>query len=149
MERWGKYWVIYYIVFLAVLAALLSRHWGAVNWEDGSYVFLLAAIFGLSAGVALTFTICTELGGRMVLLIPGAINKLKDEGRKEGQAEGLKEGLKEGRKEGQAEGLKEGLKEGRKEGLEEANQKWLGWNERRMAAERAGLPFDEPPPAGP
>ena len=121
VERWGKYWVIYYIVFLAVLAVLLSRHWGAVNWGDGSYVFLLAAIFGLSAGVALTFTICTELGGRMVLLIPGAINKLKDEGRKEG----------------------------RKEGLEEANQKWVGWNERRMAAERAGLPFDEPPPAGP
>lgn len=131
MERWGKYWVIYYIVFLAVLAALLSRHWGAVNWGDGSYVFLLAAIFGLSAGVALTFTICTELGGRMVLLIPGAINKLKDAGRKEGQEEGRKEGLKEGRKEGQ----------------EEANQKWVGWNERRMAAERAGLPFDEPPPA--
>lgn len=141
MERWGKYWVIYYIVFLAVLALLLSRHWGAVNWGDGSYVFLLAAIFGLSAGVALTFTICTELGGRMVLLIPGAINKLKDEGRKEGQAEGRKEGLKEG--------LKEGRKEGRKEGQEEANQKWVGWNERRMAAERAGLPFDEPPPAGP
>ena len=139
MERWGKYWVIYYIVFLAVLAALLSRHWGAVNWGDGSYVFLLAAIFGLSAGVALTFTICTELGGRMVLLIPGAINKLKDEGRKEGQEEGRKEGLKEGRKEGQA--------EGRKEGQAEANQKWVGWNERRMAAERAGLPFDEPPPA--
>ncbi len=113
VERWGKYWVIYYIVFLAVLAALLSRHWGAVNWGDGSYVFLLAAIFGLSAGVALTFTICTELGGRMVLLIPGAINKLKDEGRKE------------------------------------ERRQWVGWNERRMAAERAGLPFDEPPPAGP
>ena len=117
MERWGKYWVIYYIVFLAVLAALLSRHWGAVNWGDGSYVFLLAAIFGLSAGVALTFTICTELGGRMVLLIPGAINKLKDAGRKEGQRE--------------------------------ERRQWVGWNERRMAAERAGLPFDEPPPAGP
>lgn len=113
VERWGKYWVIYYIVFLAVLAVLLSRHWGAVNWDDGSYVLLLAAIFGLSAGVALTFTICTELGGRMVLLIPGAINKLKDEGRKE------------------------------------ERRQWVGWNERRMDAERAGLPFDEPPPAGP
>lgn len=113
MERWGKYWVIYYIVFLAVLAFLLSRHWGGLNWEGESYVFLLAAIFGLSAGVALTFTICTELGGRMVLLIPAAINKLKDEGRKE------------------------------------ANREWVGWNERRMAAERDGLPFDEPPPAGP
>ena len=49
----------------------------------------------------------------MVLLIPAAINKLKDEGRKE------------------------------------ANREWVGWNERRMAAERDGLPFEEPPPAGP
>ena len=113
VERWGKYWVIYYIVFLVALAFLLGRHWGAVKWDDGSYVFLLAAIFGLSAGVALTFTICTELGGRMVLLIPEAVKKLKDEGRKE------------------------------------ERRHWVGWNERRMAAERDGLPFDEPPPAGP
>ena len=34
-------------------------------------------------------------------------------------------------------------------GRQEANQKWVAWNERRLAAERAGLPFDEPPPAGP
>lgn len=113
VERWGKYWVIYYIVFLAVLAFLLSRHWGALNWDNESHIFLLAAIFGLSAGVALTFTICTELGGRMVLLIPEAVRKLKDAGR------------------------------------QEERRAWVAWNERRQAAERAGLPFDEPPPAGP
>lgn len=83
-------------------------------WRAGeSYVLLLAAIFGVAAGLVLTFTICSEFLGRMVLLIPAAINKLKDEGRKE------------------------------------ANREWVGWNERRMAAERDGLPFDEPPPAGP
>lgn len=121
MERWGKYWVFYYIVFLAVLVFLLARHWGALKWEGESYVLLLAAIFGVAAGSALTFTICTEFGGRMVLLIPAAVRKLKAEGKAEGV----------------------------REGIQMANQRWVGWLERRSAAERDGLPFDEPPPAGP
>lgn len=118
MERWGKYWVFYYIVFLAVLVFLLVRHWDALKWEGESYVLLLAAIFGVAAGSALTFTICTEFGGRMVLLIPAAVRKLKAEGKAEGV----------------------------REGIQMANQRWVGWLERRSAAERAGLPFDEPPP---
>ena len=39
--------------------------------------------------------------------------------------------------------------EGRDEGQQELQQEWVAWNERRKAAERAGEPFDEPPPAGP
>ena len=35
------------------------------------------------------------------------------------------------------------------EGRREQHQEWVAWNRRRMAAEREGLPFDEPPPAGP
>ncbi len=30
--------------------------------------------------------------------------------------------------------------------LAENNRKWREWLERKAAAERAGLPFDEPPP---
>ena len=173
VERWGKYWVIYYIVFLAVLAYLLRRHWSALDWSDESYLFLLAAIFGVSAGTALTVTILSEFGVSMVLLIPSTYKWIKENGRKEGRQEGLAEGrqegraeglvagleegraeglvagLEEGRAEGLVAGLEEGLEKGHAEGLLQAHRDWAGWNERRAAAERAGLPFDEPPPAIP
>jgi hypothetical protein len=47
--------------------------------------------------------------------------------------------------------LKEKLREearaeGRAEGRAEINTAWQTWNERRMAAEANGEPFDEPPP---
>ena len=157
MERWGKYWVIYYIVFLAVLAFLLRRHWHALDWSDETYLFLLAAIFGVSAGAALTVTILSEFGVSIVLLIPSTYKWIKEKGHKEGIQEGLAEGRKEGHAEGlekgHAEGLVAGLKEGHAEGLEvglrQAHQDWAAWNERRAAAERSGLPFDEPPPSIP
>ena len=133
MERWGKYWVIYYIVFLVVLAFLLRRHWHALDWSDETYLLLLAAIFGVAAGAALTVTIISEFGVSIVLLIPSTYKWIKEKGHKEG----IQEGLAEGRK------------EGHEEGLRQAHQDWAGWNERRAAAERAGLPFDEPPPSIP
>ena len=141
VERWGKYWIIYYIVFLAVLAFLLRRHWHALDWSDETYLFLLAAIFGVSAGAALSVTILSEFGVSIVLLIPSTYKWIKEKGHKEGIQEGLAEGRKEGLKEGHAEGVAEGLRQ--------AHQDWAGWNERRAAAERAGLPFDEPPPSIP
>ena len=110
MERWGKYWVIYYGFFLAVLALLLARYWYALDWQDEAAIPFLAAIFGVAAGTALTITIIAEVLGRMVLLIPDAVRKLKAEG------------------------------------AAEANRKWRAWLERKAAAERDGLPFDEPPP---
>ena len=43
--------------------------------------------------------------------------------------------------------LKEKLREeARAEGRAEINTAWQTWNERRMAAEANGEPFDEPPP---
>ena len=36
---------------------------------------------------------------------------------------------------------------GREEGESAANRRWTEWNSRRVEAERAGVPFDEPPPA--
>ena len=141
MERWGKYWIIYYIVFLVVLAFLLRRHWHALDWSDETYLFLLAAIFGVSAGAALSVTILSEFGVSIVLLIPSTYKWIKEKGHKEGIQEGLAEGRKEGIKEGHAEGLEVGLRQ--------AHQDWAAWNERRAAAERAGLPFDEPPPSIP
>ena len=43
-------------------------------------------------------------------------------------------------------GRTEGFAEGRAKGLDEANSVWQEWNRRRIAAETAGQPFDEPPP---
>ena len=43
-------------------------------------------------------------------------------------------------------GRAEGRVEGRSEGRDEANSAWQEWNRRRIAAETAGEPFDEPPP---
>ena len=126
MERWGKYWVCYYGVFLAVLALLLARYWYALDWRDESWLPLLAAIFGVSAGTALTITIFAEGVGFMVLLIPDRVRKLRAEGR--------------------AEGLAKGLAEGRAEGLAQGRAEARAWLERKAAAEQAGLPFDEPPP---
>ena len=51
-----------------------------------------------------------------------------------------------GRAEGRAEGITEGRAEGVTVGRAEADQEWAGWLARKEAAERQGLPFDEPPP---
>ena len=41
------------------------------------------------------------------------------------------------------------IRELKEAGQRELQREWVAWNQRRMAAERDGLPFDEPPPAGP
>ncbi len=84
-------------------------------------MYLLAAILGLSAGVALMSAILVEVIGYMVLLIPARIKQLKAEGHAEGH----------------------------KAGREEERQEWLAWYERQQVAFREGIPFNEPPPAGP
>ena len=48
-----------------------------------------------------------------------------------------------------AEGRAEGRVEGRAEGRTEERLLWSEWNRRRMEAEAAGVPFDEPPPSKP
>lgn len=130
MERWGKYWVCYYGVFLAILASLLASYWSALDWRDESWLLLLAAIFGVSAGMALTITIIAEGVGFMVLLIPERVRKLRAEGEAIGFAKGEASGLAKGEAKGEASGL----------------AKARAWLERKAAAERAGLPFDEPFP---
>ena len=46
-------------------------------------LYALVAIFALAAGVALLAAILLEVMGRMVLLIPAAIKKIKEQGIKE------------------------------------------------------------------
>lgn len=42
--------------------------------------------------------------------------------------------------------LAAGKAEGRAEGVAERDRQWAAWNNRRIAAEAKGEPFDEPPP---
>lgn len=53
----------------------------------------------------------------------------------------------EGFAEGWAEGFVKGKAEGKAAGIIEQDRKWQGWFARREAAQQAGLPFAEPPPA--
>lgn len=84
-----RYWIIYYLVYLAVSGAGLWYYWSRLLWYwrqpvmENDSVYLLAAIFGAAVGIALGVAILLEVGGRMVLLIPAAVKKLKAEGREE------------------------------------------------------------------
>ena len=81
----GNYWVAYYLVYVAMAAwglwANRSRLDWSQLWQDD--VYLLAAVLGAAAGVALLTAIILEVLGRMVLLIPKAWNRAKREGRAE------------------------------------------------------------------
>ena len=88
-----RYWVIYYLVYLAAAGAGLWKYWPRLLWywrqpvlQDDS-IYLLAAIFGTAAGIALTTAIILEVSGRMVLLIPATVRKIKAQGRVEGRLE--------------------------------------------------------------
>jgi len=83
-------------------------------------------------------------GGKMVF--DTITEKFKQYERGVGIKIGRKQGREEGRAEGRGLGRAEGLAEGRAEGRAERQRAWEGWSERREAAFRAGLPFDEPPP---
>ena len=85
MRILDSYGIIYPLAFLVALALMLWLHWNALLHQDGP-TYLLAAIFGVAAGAALTFAILTELGGRTVLLIPKTVKRILRQGRAEGRA---------------------------------------------------------------
>ena len=131
LKRWKqwriKYWQgsnspLYGGVFLGIWSGLAVLYWSALEWRDESWVLLLAAMVGVSAGATLAINILVEVVGSMLQLIP----KVREAIRADAKAEGL------------AEGEAIGVVKGRAE--------VMAWLERKAAAERAGLPFDEPPP---
>lgn len=81
----GNYWVAYYLVYVAMAAWGLWENRNRLDWSQlwQDDVYLLAAILGAAAGVALLTAIILEVLGRMVLLIPKAWNRAKREGRQE------------------------------------------------------------------
>lgn len=82
----GEYWIAYYLCYVAIAAFGWSLNRSRLQWSQllrEDQVYLLAAIFGAAAGIALLAAIVLEVTGRMVLLIPKAWNKAKEEGRLE------------------------------------------------------------------
>ncbi len=90
LRRFARnYWLAYYFIYVGGVTVCLGRYWQRLWLDEG--ILWLAAIFGASAGFALLVVIILEVTGRMVLLIPAAVKKLKDEGREEGRREGRRE----------------------------------------------------------
>ena len=84
-ERYlGRYWVLYYALYVFGAAVLLCLYWGDVKVSP---LDTLAKLFAVSAGGSLLVTLIVEMGGRAVLLIPAAIRKYRREGRAEGSQE--------------------------------------------------------------
>lgn len=81
-----RYWVIYYLVYVAGVGIGLSRY-HPLQEQGKDELFALVAIFALAAGLALLVAIILEVLGRMVLLIPSEIKRLREQGRKEGRQE--------------------------------------------------------------
>ena len=75
-----RYWVFYYLVYIASSVFGVCWYWERLLCYD--WVLWLAAIFGASVGFALFVAIILEVSGRMVLLIPNAIKKIRADERK-------------------------------------------------------------------
>jgi hypothetical protein len=90
--------------------AILSKPQSIAEW---------AAIVTVSAGIATGLAITVEVIGKVVLLIPGTIKKIRQEG----------------------------IRQGIQQGLQQSNEKRKAWLGRKEATEAAGEPFTEPSPA--
>lgn len=90
-----RYWVVYYLVYVAGVAFGALRY-HPLREQGKDELFALVAIFALAAGLALLVAIIMEVLGRMVLLIPAAIRKIREQERKR-MAEALaKAGVRSG-----------------------------------------------------
>ena len=97
-------------------------------------VAMLILIYSIATTIAMDF-----LGGTLMVTARYLGNKFVQPLIERHKAEGRVEGIAVGRVEGITEGIATG------EAAE--RRRWTEWNSRRVDAERAGLPFDEPPPA--
>ena len=85
-----RYWAVYYLVYVAGVGLGIWRY-RPFSQAGSDELYSLVAVFALAAGAALLIAIIVEVIGRMVLLIPAEIKRLKEEGRKEGRREGRRE----------------------------------------------------------
>ncbi len=141
-------------LWLAALGFAFYRKRAELRWDSGAggstdqawldvgdFIFAVLADFG-TVGIAITIVAMlltravNKTGELLMSLYQFVVNRY---------VVPVIEGHKaEGREQGRA----EGRVEGREQGLAEARAKWQAWNDRRLAAEREGREFTEPPPQG-
>ena len=73
-----RYWVVYYLVYVAGVAIGALRY-HPLREQGKEELYAIVAVFALAAGLALLVAIILEVLGRMVLLIPAAIKKIKEQ----------------------------------------------------------------------
>ena len=125
-----KYWLGYYVVYALTMVILTARYGHLITeGSEAEQIFVAAAIFGVSTGVALTSAVTAEGVGYLILLIPNRIREIKEEGRAEAFAAGIEKGRAEERaeaekrKEERAEA--EAQAERREEGLNNGDERSL------------------------
>ena len=163
-ERW---WYAYLAAFFLQMTAWTLM----VAWDEAAYgdhtrvIAYLRAVGADSSHMVQLFVLNTigivELGRLIMVLAQGIADRLKErkkrfreemmakgraEGIAQGVAEGIAQGVAQGEAQGEARGRAEGIAEGEARGRAELVAEVVAWNERRLAADAKGEPFDEPPP---
>lgn len=105
-------------IFASGIAKTLEDFWGLVAT--------------LSIATATISLVTTEIGGSIMVIASWALDK-RDEWREKRRQ--------------RREERRQRWEERRQEGRREAYAEWEAWNTRRVAAERNGSAFDEPPPS--
>ena len=102
------------------------------GWGAGDETVLASATLLSVVGAAYTFLIAVaERSYYMVFWAREKIKEQFEEARQEARREG-----------GEAQGLAQGLAKG----ATRREKAWRAWYDRMQAAQREGVPFDEPPP---
>ena len=100
--------------------------------ESATVIIAQTAVTGAAAAV---LALATAEGGRLAMVAARYIE------------ERYLNPLRAKRIKREQEAMRKIREEGRKQGSAEAHARWEAWNERRLAAEAKGEPFDEPTPA--
>ena len=93
-QAFGKYWLAYYLVYVVSVAVFLWLYRVPLLSKatpDDTRLYLLAAVFGVSAGIALLVTILMEVLITLVLLAPRVWRHAVNQGKREGRREALQE----------------------------------------------------------
>ena len=148
--------VVYFPLFIGICIPLLIdtvKEVTALHPEAGLVTVAretAAEFAAVAVGTAIVTLLAVQGGYIVMMAIYHAItNRFTKPVIEEHIAQGREIGREEGREIGREEGREIGREEGIAEGVERANESWTGWNQRRLAHEAQGLPFDEPPPGQP
>ena len=134
-------WPIHHILIGIPIILAVSYSWGATmkGWGAGDETVLASATLLSVVGAAYTFLIA--VAERSYYMVFWAREKIKEQ-----FEEARQEARREGEALGEARGEARGLAQGLTKGATRREKAWRAWYDRMQAAQREGVPFDEPPP---